>query len=341
MASGGDGGGPRDLFRKFLNKECVWKKSANSTPYFKIYVATTAVSPVFKPALGPGRPGGAHAINVTALVMKPKRRRICATFYVNGLLMEACVPEVIFTKRVPGPHGFFLLYFGPFGDPKMPFSIPAEPSVSAPQNMQLLSRMEMLDTSTHIAPGEVESAIEGKNFVTVGKCVWFDGEAFYLYYLSMEYLMCCPTMSEHTTLSRFVTLLTHCDDVKCVPCYGMKIHANVAGGYTDPGSEGCSGTCLCTLSCAALEKDLVPVVSNKSLLSLLFGPMSHQQVTHLKFSPTPKPAKLQDVLSGVTGSGDVVEVKAGAWNLLKMSTFYSRCTMYECQILKRHCLRSY
>ncbi|UTM04734.1 tegument protein UL16 [Equid gammaherpesvirus 2] len=341
MASGGVGG-TRELFRQFLNKECVWKKSPNSSPYLKIYVATTAISPVFKPDVGGrGRPGSAHAINVTALFMKPKGRRTCAAFYVNGLLLEACVPEVIFTKVVPGVLGLFLIYFGPFAEPRRPFPIPTEPAISAPQNVQLLNRMEMLDTSTHIALSDLGEAVAGREFTSVGKLVWWDGEAFFFYYLSMEYMMCCPTISEHTTLSRFITLLTQCDDRGCVPCHGRKIHANVAGGYTDPGSDGVSTTCLCTLSCAALEKELVPVTKNKSLLSLMFGPMTYQQVTHLRFTPSTRPARIQDIISGVTETGDRVDVRDGTWNLLKMSSLYSRCTLYECQILKRQCLRSY
>ncbi|BBB06482.1 hypothetical protein [Rhinolophus gammaherpesvirus 1] len=337
MASGGSD--TRSVLRKFLNKECVWKKSSESTEFMKVYFSTTSISPVFKPTFR--KKLGCHAFNVTAILMKPKGCRTCATFYINGFLVETCEPEVIFTRPVPGPLEFCLIYFGPFGNPATNFSIPIEPTISAPQNMKLMTKMEVLDTSIHIHPSEIETIVRGVSFIQVGRCLWYDGECLYTFFLSMDYMMCCPRIEEHQSLSRFINLVSKCDNGDCVPCYGKKIHANVAGGYTDPNSNGRSHTCPCTLSCSSLSRDVVPVTGNKGLLSLLFGPMSHSQVQSLKFFPCLRPKKLSEVMCGVGEDGRHIPVKAEAWIMLKMSAFYSRCAIYECQILKRKCLHSY
>lgn len=337
MASGGTDA--REALRLFLNKECIWKKSSSSTEFLKIYTATTAISAVYKPLFK--KKLGCHALNITALLMKPKEAPTCATIYINGLLSETCTPEVIFTRPVPGQLGLVLIYFGPFSNPKQPYNIPMEPTIVAPQEVQLMTRLEMLDTSTPIPNQEIINTIRGVGFVTVGKCVWFDKQCFYTFCLSMEYMMCCPHISGPATLSTFVNLLTRCDNPECVPCYGKKLHANVAGGYTNPSSPGSSEYCPCLLSCASLKPEPAPITGNKNLLSLLFGPLSHHQVTHLKFFNNPRPKALSEVIAGISKDGKHIPVKVDAWVLLKMSAFYSRCTLYGCQILKRVCLHSY
>ncbi len=84
-----------------------------STPQMKVYTATTAVSAVYVPQIaGPPK----TYMNVTLIVLKPKKKPTYVTVYINGTLATVARPEVLFTKAVQGPHSLTLMYFGVFSD---------------------------------------------------------------------------------------------------------------------------------------------------------------------------------------------------------------------------------
>nr|BEG23103.1 homolog of EHV2 ORF33 tegument protein UL16 [Macronycteris gammaherpesvirus 1] len=326
----------KECLRQFLNKECIWKRHHHASRHLKVFISTTAISNVFKPLLHKSvKLEPSHAVNVTVILVKPTGGEMCIVVYINNQIFDISTPEVIFTKQVPGSLGLSLIYFGPFRQPDKVFKVPAPVHVSS-RPVRLFSNIELFSTSNHHVFDMTSPDLPG-DFQPIGKGVWFSDGCFYTYFLSMEYMMCCPQMCQTPSLGRILNLLTRCKNSDCVPCYGKHIHANVAGGFTDAqnSDNGVSQTCPCVLSCAFVKSDTAKVTGNKQLLSLLFVPAYRKRVTHLKFLPLPKPHRLSRCIHGLDKNGERLTVSEDGWKVLMLSAFFSRCTLYECQILKR------
>lgn len=334
----------RDELRTFLNKECIWKFNPASNNYMKIYTSTTAVSPNYKPFRGYAQDRNLeaeHSLNVTLLVMKPKNKPAYVTIYINGHLMDCCVPDALFMKAVPGPVKFHLIYFGTFKNPPKNVQIPADVSFKYQDCINTVTRSVIWNTSMHITHTEdLHDSIRKSKVVNIGKCAWYFEGALVQFFLSMDCMSMLPALNAFPSLGRILSLLTRCSDQNCVPCYGYKIHVCCAAGYTAKDYPGTSDSCPCILSCSALKSDYAPVTGNKNLLSLLFDPVVHMDIVGLRFFSPYFPKSVQDVFCGVKANGDEIQCKSQPWELLKMSTFYTRMAIYDCQILKRCCLHS-
>lgn len=334
----------REDLRRFLNKECIWKFNPASTNYMKIYTSTTAVSPTYKPFSGPlyGRGNESeHSYNVTLIVMKPKKYPAYITIYINGQLMDCCTPEALFMKAVPGAVRFHLIYFGPFKNPSPNVQIPADVAIKAPDCSATVTRHVIWNTSRHITQQEdMLPSIRKSKVIMIGKCAWYAKNSLYQYFLSMDCMAMLPALDAFPSLARILSLLTRCADSSCVPCYGFKIHVCCASGYTSKESPGTSESCPCILSCTALKSDYAPVTGNKNLLSLLFDPVQHMEIVGIKFLSPSFPTRVQDVFCGVKANGEEIVCRSQPWELLQLSSFYTRLAIYDCQVLKRGCLHS-
>ncbi|AJG42957.1 hypothetical protein KM481_gp27 [Harp seal herpesvirus] len=323
--------------RKFLNKECIWCKYDTHSKFVKMYHASTAISPNYKPRKLQDT-YKSHAMNISMIFLKPKNKPTYVTVFLNGVLMACCVPDYISIKAVPGEHDMFLVYLGPFLKLPPETAIPSEIKISSFEDGLMPLKSEIWDTSFPIAYQDIEATLSSWEFTCIGKCVWYGKSSILQYFLSIDYMMCCPSFREYPSFGRLVNLVTRCTNEDCVPCYGKKVHVNVKGGFTPHYHDGTSISCPCVFSCAALKSNTVPITGNKNILTLFFGPEKHLQVVSLKFTPTDKPCKITDLCCGLTSKGKEIPLNPEAWQLLRMSDFFSRTMLYACQILKRRCL---
>lgn len=327
----------RKSLQTFLNQECVWKLDLLTTSHLKVFTSTTAVSPVFRPPV-PGKK--LYSMNVTMMIMKPKDGSPYITVYVNGEIVGSYIPEALFFKKVPGPTKLYLIYVGKLSPVSPDTKIPAEKASKTPALNGSVTKGDIWSSSRKETPEALYPKLKTMKVTMVGKCAWiFDG-ALCHYFLSLDYMVCCPAFKEFPSLSRIVNLLTRCPDRNCVPCYGARIHVDCTTGFTPSESEGTSEACPCILSCAALKSSYAPVTGNQNLLSLLFDPVQSKKVVGLNLKAPSYPAPISQVLVGVTAKGEEIECNPDPWELLVYSDFYTRLAIYNCQILKRACLHS-
>nr|AWG90727.1 BGLF2 [human gammaherpesvirus 4] len=328
----------REQLRKFLNKECLWVLSDASTPQMKVYTATTAVSAVYVPQIaGPPK----TYMNVTLIVLKPKKKPTYVTVYINGTLATVARPEVLFTKAVQGPHSLTLMYFGVFSDAvgeAVPVEIRGNPVVTCTD----LTTAHVFTTSTAVKTVEELQDITPSEIIPLGRGgAWYAEGALYMFFVNMDMLMCCPNMPTFPSLTHFINLLTRCDNGECVTCYGAGAHVNILRGWTEDDIPGTSGTCPCLLPCTALNNDYVPITGHRALLGLMFKPEDAHFVVGLRFNPPKMHPDMSRVLQGVLANGKEVPCTAQPWTLLRFSDLYSRAMLYNCQVLKRQVLHSY
>nr|WAH70936.1 tegument protein UL16 [Eptesicus fuscus gammaherpesvirus] len=335
----------RLALRRFLNKECMWRQHPASSSHVKIFLATTAISPSFRPGLR-GRerrgeePVQVHFMNVTIIFLKPKNKPAYATVYLNNTLLDCVTPEIVHQTSVPGRHGLFLLFFGDLFDAPPDARVPAHPSLSAapvPDPSLSLSKTDLWLTSSRVDPDMLNDWADSE-FNAVGKVAWYARGSLFIYFLSVDYMVYCPQIPHLPSIGAFLNLLTRCDRGGCVPCFGRGIHVDVTHGHTLPGAEGNSCSCPCVASCATLRDTDAPVRENRSLLGLLFDAEDATAVESLRVHATPRPRNLNEIIAGLTADGSIIIPNANPWVLLRVSHFYSRMLMYNCQVLKRSCL---
>ncbi|AAC95559.1 orf 33 [Ateline gammaherpesvirus 3] len=325
----------RTNLRTFLNNECLWIKNKASTPFTKVFCATTAVSPFFTP-VSPHGTLDKHYINVTLIILKPKKTHPYLTVYINEIAVDCCSTEVLQVKPVPCSP-FSLIYFGQLIDPPHNVQIPTNISIKEPKQCHL-SKGQVIFTSKVINPSSLPNGYE--NVIRIGACAWYANGAIFQHFLSTDYMSLCPAFKEFPSLSRILSLLTRCDDQSCVPCYGEKIHVNCQSGYTDSNCDGKSNSCPCIISCSALKSKNVSITGNRNLLSLLFDATLQSSIVSLKFFSPKAPTVVNKVFCGVLETGEMVECTCEAWNLIMFSDFVTRQIICNCQIMKRCCLRS-
>ncbi|ALE14745.1 ORF33 [Felid gammaherpesvirus 1] len=323
--------------RRFLNRECLWCKYDLCSPYVKMYYASTAISPNFRPT-ELQELEKTYVLNVSIIFLKPKKQPTYVTVFINEVFIACCVPDFISIKAVPGEHDMFLMYLGPFYKPPSDTKIPALIKIEAFEDGIIPLKSDIWKTSSLVSTKQLQTEFKSWTFTTIGKCVWYGRGSLFQFFLSMEYMVCCPQFKEFPSFGRLVNLVTRCDDKNCVPCYGLKVHVNVKGGYTPPFYNGDSISCPCVLSCAALKSDIVPITGHRNILTLFFGPEVHNEIISLKFKPSKRPIEITDLCVGITGDGQEVQIDEKAWQLLRMSDFFTRACIYGCQILKRRCL---
>lgn len=329
-----------ERLRLFLNKECLWVTSPKTGPWCKIYHATTAISPFYKPQTrchGKEKVKG-RCLNVTAIVLKPKRGRPYVTIYINEVLMASCFTEVLFVRAVDGTS-FTLIYFGkmsPVKDEQIPANIDLEKPLTGS-----ISFMDILQTSTPVfTMSEIQFA--QRKVTPVGRCgSWAVDGILFTFFIKMDMMLCCPSLPSFPSLSHIITLMTKCKDVGCVPCYGYGMHVNAASGFTPDSHRGCSGRCPCLMPCSGLESDVLPIRTHRNLLGLLFSPEDQKHVVALRIISSALTSDITQIICGQTESGKSVKCMSSTWQLLKLSTFYSRQLTYECTVLKKINLHSY
>nr|WIV69327.1 hypothetical protein [Bovine gammaherpesvirus 4] len=328
----------RELLRNFLNKECVWKLNHASSKYIKIYTSTTAISPNYKPPRYMGSKD--HFLNVTAIIMKPKGQSPRVTIYINNQPMHCCSIQSVSVLKMHDPKNIYLIYFGKFYAPPPNFQVPLDISTHDKEPQSEITRDDIVNTSTRCTIYDVED-LDETCISCIGKCAWYARGTLFLPFLSIDYMMFCPSLKEFVSLPRFINLLTRCEDKQCVPCYGYKIHVNCCMGYTSGEEDGCSNSCPCILSCTAIQQDYAPITGNRNLLSLLFEPEYQKDIVALKFFSNTRPCSANDIFCGVLENGNEVPCNNTPWELLQISDFYTRLMIYNCQVLKRICIRSY
>lgn len=324
--------------RRFLNRECVWQVNPASSNYYKVFSATTAVSPDYRPR-GRNR-RECHYLNVTLILVKPKGANAYIVVYVNDDLVGSGIPEALFFRKVAGGSGLHVIYVGPLAPLPEGSKIPANIALKTPILGKTFSMGDIWGTSTKIDLRKDRKLLRSKPCVSIAKCSWYLQNSFIQYYLAMHCAMLCPGFRELPSLARMLSLLTRCDDASCVPCYGAHIHVEAAAGYTEEGSNGCSSACPCVLSCAALRGDYAPITGNESLLSLIFDAQQARRVVGLRFYAPDQPVPITAVFCGVMDDGSEATCNPNMWELLRLSDFVTRCTVYGCQILKRQVLHS-
>lgn len=327
----------RECLRQFLNRECIWKLDTASTSYARVYTATTAISPHFKPPKGEKT---SHSLNVTLIAMKPKKTLPFVTVYVNGDLIDCCATDAFFSKKVPGPKCLYLIYVGLLKSPPLQVKIPADIASKTPDVGHSVTRKDIWSTSKRLDPQNLKSSLKHSAITGIGKCAWAVNGILCQYFLSLDYVMLCPAFQACPSLSRIINLITRCQSNSCVACYGEKIHVDVTQGFTSEDSSGSSDSCPCILSCAALRSDYAPITGNKTLLSLIFDPLVSRNIVGIRLFAPQYPVPIQQLFCGVLADGTEVDCCPEPWELLQYSDFFSRLAIYDCQILKRACLRS-
>lgn len=333
----------RCLFRQFLNKECIWVPNSASTKHTRIFTCTTAVSPHWKVQNASHHmgPRGTHFINVTMMLMKPKNERPCATFYVNGILVDCCTPEVCFIKKLPPPYNLCLIYFGDLLDPPGITAIPAELHSFSSSFAKNFTMLDIVNTSTPVKSAKDLPAAPRTVTVLGNGGAWMVNKNIVMFVVSPDMMICCPNLPSFPSLTHIINLLTRCDDEACVPCHGAGIHVNVLEGITNSHSDGKSYHCPCLMPCSARQGNFSLITGNKNLLSLLFDPEHHRDIIGIKFLSSGLTLNINSLFCGVTSLGEEVPCKKEPWEILKVSILFSRMFLYNCQILKRKCLHSY
>lgn len=335
-------GDRRARLREFLNTECIWTPNSSSTVYTKIYNATTALSPIFRlDHLGIAA-GNEHHINVVVILLKPKSKCAYATIYINNKLVDCCVPEAVFIKKVPWQRKLFLIYFGKLCDTPQETAVPSNIAGLIPDTSRTLRQLDIWNTAEPLKTDDELDAYIRDNRV-VSKCgAWVSGTAILQFFVSMDMVLCCPaSLPTFPSLSNILNLLTRCEDKRCIECYGGKVHVNSLCGHTAPESScEITTTCPCLVSCGVSDECYMEVTGNKNLLGLLFDPVNQADVVGLRVMSYHPSTKLSNILCGVTSSGKDVPCTDANWQLLAHSAFVTRVFIYNCQNLKEVCLRS-
>lgn len=326
--------------KNFLNQECMWvKNDAASTSYVKVFNCTTSVSPKFLPISAANVDALNHFINVTLLMLKLKTGMVHLTVYINDRVAACCTATSVHVRHVHW-NNMVLIYFGNFLPLPDPVDVPANPA-PAIKECNSLTKSDIWETSDVVSSLILKDNAGAPEYQLVGRCVWITPTNIYMFFLSPDFMHCCPSLDAFPSLGCIINRLTRCEDSECVACYGSRIHVCVARGHTLPEDPGNSSTCPCVLSCNALQYGYAPITGHRNLLSLLFDAQIHMTIKGLKFFLTNNPTdSVKNIFCGVTYSGEYVHCKSEMWTLLKISQFFSRYLIYECQILKRSVLHS-
>ncbi|ARW78096.1 tegument protein UL16 [Common bottlenose dolphin gammaherpesvirus 1 strain Sarasota] len=332
---------PRATLRQFLNKECLWVQDKASTNYTKIYKATTALSPNLKLPNADANGQEARCLNVTVILLKPKSSAAYATVYINDKLIDCCVPEVVFMKKIPGQWNLCLIYFGELRSPPLATAVPCnitlanEGEAPALKQADVWTTAEPINTDEELAPLAPRAAILG-NYGA-----WISNSAILQLFVSMDMILCCPaSLPTFPSLTHIVNLLTRCHNQECTMCYGGGVHVNAISGHTKSDDPGTSASCPCVTSCSIKRGEILPVTGNHNLLGLLFDPAHQVDVTALKVLSTEPSTRVSKLFCGLTDGGEEVPCTDANWQLLRHSALVTRILIYNCQTLKRKCLRS-
>lgn len=329
------------ILPRFLNHECIWRLNPASSSYIKVYNATTAVSPYFKPIEDPIR-GRRHHLNVTVLIMKQKKSAPCITVYVNERLVLSCSSFAVYVRKLPDPRNLFLIFFGKLLRCSSNFRIPKDPSIlPIPEHPVIPTKQEFL-TMCELVDLPIPELSSHDDIKCIGGCTWFWRSMLFQYFIIPDHMMLLPILTDFPSLNRILNLLTRCENQSCVPCYGTHIHVSAWHGYTSQDDMGTSTSCPCILSCGLISGTNAKITGNRNLLSLLFDPCVHHQITGLKIIPHPiTPVKVEDLVVGIKADGTTVKARSNHWQLFSVSELLSRICIYNCQVLKRICLHSY
>ncbi|UNP64489.1 member of UL16 family [Saguinine gammaherpesvirus 1] len=328
------------ILPRFLNHECIWRLNPASSSYIKVYNATTAVSPYFKPIEDPIR-GRRHHLNVTVLIMKQKKSAPCITVYVNERLVLSCSSFAVYVRKLPDPRNLFLIFFGKLLRCSSNFRIPKDPSIlPIPEHPVIPTKQEFL-ALCKLVDLPITDILDHNDIKCIGGCTWFWRSMLFQYFIIPDHMMLLPILTDFPSLNRILNLLTRCENQSCVPCYGTHIHVSAWHGYTHQTDIGTSTSCPCILSCGLINGLNANITGNRNLLSLLFDPCVHHQITGLKILHSPNPVKVEDLVVGIKKDGTYEKARSNHWQLFSVSELLSRICIYNCQVLKRICLHSY
>lgn len=324
-----------EKLQKFLNNECIWIRNDRScTKYVQVYNASTAISPYFKPSLTSGT--GGHALNITCMIVKPKKKRPVVTVYINDSLINCCTCELVAIRKINW-RKLFLIYFGSMVSHRGNFGVLANNTYPLPP-IPDLTKHETIHLGIPITNLE---SMNTQNFKPVGVCAWFGENVIYQHFMNPDLMLLFPAVTEFPTLARVLCLLSRCENQECVPCHGLKIHAKTYQGFTPNDSDGKCHACPCITSCNALKSGMIPITGNRNLLSLLFDPDHQAAIEQLYLVASPYPVPPSNFVFGVTKRGTQIPANNTHWTLFCFPELHSRVMIYSCQILKRMCLRFY
>ncbi|AIA62069.1 orf33 [Alcelaphine gammaherpesvirus 2] len=329
----------RCLLKHFLNKECIWVKNSASTPLIKVYTSTTAKSPLW-PGPDPSVPGTNGPINLTLQLMKPKDRNLCATFYVNGVFVDACTPTAFYCREVQR-YGIYLIFFGDLVDPDQPAVIPENIAVHKNEPFVQLSILQMVNSATLLKnPDDLPRS--STDIVPLGPFgPWMANGSLLQYTINPDLLICCPSIGTLPTMSNIIALLTRCENEDCPFCYGNPNHACVLKGVTLSDQNNGADICPCVAPCSLRYGDMAKITTNSNLLGFLFPPEAQNDIVGIRAKSNNLTLDVQELFCGVTREGEEVPCLQSPWLLFSLSHLVSRLLMYSCENLKKMCLRSY
>ncbi|AJE29675.1 ORF33 [macacine gammaherpesvirus 12] len=331
----------RHILKSFLNKECIWLRHPGTSAFVRVYTATTARSAVFDPPVNSEEALSYNHLNVMLAIMKPKELGPCVAVYMNGEIFDFCAAESLAIRDVPGRADLCLMRFGPLYDAPRSVPIPGPLNPHPRETVPGLTKQEIIYTSQTVPRGQIRQAIEGKTFLQINPFLWFDGGAFWQLFLSVDFMLLCPSLDTVPSLARIVGLLTECDKSTCKLCRGLFVHVNPYRGYTPPDSQGTSPSCPCLISCGARRSTDVSITGHVNLLGLLFEAKVLPKVSKLRLKRNPHPVPVEDAMAGLLDDGTEVRPSSPPWALIRLPDLASRVMLYGCQNLKSMCLRSY
>ncbi|AAC58079.1 ORF33 [Alcelaphine gammaherpesvirus 1] len=329
----------RWLLKHFLNKECLWVKNSASTAVIKVYTSTTARSPLW-PGRHAAMPGIEGPINVTVQLMKPKDRKMCATFYVNGVFVDSCTPTAFYCREVQR-YGIYLLFFGDLVDPEPPNVIPENIAVHKNEPPVHLTILQMVNSATLLkTPDDLPKPhVEVVPLGPFGP--WMANGSLLQYTINPDLLICCPSIGTLPTMSNIITWITKCENEECESCHGNSDHACVLRGVTLADQNYGSDTCPCVAPCSMRHGNIARITTSSNLLGFLFPPESQNDIVAIRAKSNKLTLNVQDIFCGVTREGEEVACLQSPWLLFGLSHLVSRMVMYGCESIKRKCLRSY
>ncbi|AAB66402.1 hypothetical protein [Murine herpesvirus strain 4556] len=318
-----------DIIQTFLNKECIWIVNKASCCRKKVFTCTTSISPSLKHHFGVPD-DGAWCLNVTVLILKPKQSPFSVTVFINGKPILCSNSQLISIQKVSGREHMAVIYFGKFTG-KSAIPVPMDPTILDPgSDSPHILCSDVMESSTLVDLPVVGSSKQ------VGYTAWLANNSIYEYMLSTEHQMMCPSLPVFPSLSKILNIMTSCTSPTCKKCAGYRRHCKVCSGYTDATGDGYSPSCPCTTSCALKPGDIIPITGHHTLLPLLFDPVNAHSVTRLRITPTSSPQPLDQIITGITESGESVPITLEAWKLVRLSDLYSHLYIISCKALKSH-----
>ncbi|AZB49132.1 CETP binding protein [Vombatid gammaherpesvirus 1] len=330
----------------FLNKECFWK-CIEDTKKRKIYVATTAISAVFTPQLERSA-GTSCTMNVMMIRLRQKTLGEYLTVYINKTYVGGFFPYELIVRNTLEYMDLLMITIRGYSPLESAMFIPEWVPHPLPSTMTEILPTTIWDYSRVMTEEELRELnlqVEREELPKPKKIgrggAWMSGNQLILAFLDMDLAMCCPEDLIFPSLSTIVNSLTRCTNTECVPCHGHGLHVHVLDGITPECATGSSRTCPCLLSCEGLSSTHVAIRQSRHLLPFLFDQDKTRSIRYIGYTDGQGVLAVEDLIFGVGPGGEHIRCNGNSWKLLKLPPILTRIFLYQCQVMKNICLRSY